>query len=100
MTPLQDASLAKPRPYKTSDTPYAAYLHYMGLKPLVMRPDPNDFKRLVFVFVFNDNIPAYEDLYRSGDPQVSLKKYYKSYKIVTRMVAEAKLSPLAEAKNN
>ncbi len=88
MTPtLEDSS---PKPYKTSDTPYAAYLHYMGYTPLVMRPDPNDYKRLVFVFVFDEPIKALEDEYRNGDPLVQLKKYHKSYKIVTRMVNEAK----------
>lgn len=88
MTPtLEDSS---PKPYKTSDTPYAAYLHYHGKIPLVMRPDPNDYKRLVFVFVHSAEIPTLEDEYRSGDPLVQLKKYHKSYKIVTRMVNEAK----------
>lgn len=82
--------MENPKPYKTSDTPFAAYLHYHGLKPLVMRPDPNDHKRLIFVFVDSEIIPELEKHYRNTDPDVKLKKYYKSYKIVTRMVAEAK----------
>lgn len=86
----QLSSVEEIKPYKTSDTPFAAFLHYSGLKPLVMRPDPNDYKRLVFVFVRSEDIPDLEYQYRYSDPQVSLKKYYKSYKIVTRMVNEAK----------
>jgi hypothetical protein len=82
--------ISTPAPYRTSDTPYAAYLYYSGHKPVIMRPDPNDYKRLVFVFVEHPDIPKLEDDYKNGTPIVELKKYYKSYKIVTRMVNEAK----------
>lgn len=81
--------MSKPKPYKTSDTPYAAFLHYHGLVPVVMRQDPNDVKRLVFVFVYQDIIPELEQTYNYGKPDVDAKKYHKSLKIVTRMVKEA-----------
>jgi hypothetical protein len=79
-------------PYKTSDTPYAAFLHLNGITPLGVRPDPNDAKRYVFVFIYQDNIPKLEQEYRYGKTAEikQIKGFYKSLKICTRMVNEEK----------
>lgn len=76
-------------PYRTSDTPYAAWLHYSGCSLIGTRPDPNDAKRKVYVFVYNADIPRLEQAFHHGSAPVEAKLYYKSYKIVTRFLREA-----------
>lgn len=87
-----DPSTEVPEPYKTSDTPYAAYLHYKGHKLITTRQDPNDYKREVMVFVMSDEIPELEKEWRFGQATGDLKLYYRSYKIVSRMVNESRKS--------
>lgn len=90
--PTPAAPSTSPEPYKTSDTPYAAFLHYMGHKIVTTRQDPNDYKREVIVFVLEDDIPTLEELWRSGRAEGDLKRYHRSLKIVNRFVAEARRS--------
>lgn len=90
MTPTQDESLVSYEPYKTSDTPYAAFLHYNGYKILGSKQDPNDFKREVLVFLLDDNILSLEQEWQYGKAQGDLKKYHRSLKIVNRFVNEAR----------
>lgn len=94
MTKTQDDSLATnasvPQPYKTSDTPFAAYLHYCGHKLVTSRQDPNDYKREVLVFMFSDEISDLEEEWKRGQATGDLKKYYRSYKIVSRTINEAR----------
>jgi len=92
MTPTQDVSSATsaPLPYKTSDTPFAAYLHYHGHRIVVSRQDPNDYKREVLVFVASDSIKDLEEEWKRGEATGDLKKYYRSYKIVSRTINEAR----------
>ena len=77
-------------PYKTSDTPYAAYLHYSGIQLVGTKQDPNDYKREVIVFIFTDTIPKLEQEWRNGEAVGDLKKYHRSLKIVNRQVNEAR----------
>lgn len=77
-------------PYKTSDTPYAAFLHYSGHKLIGSVQDPNDFKREVCVFIFTEDVPKLEQEWRFGGVQGDLKKYHRSLKIVNRFVNEAR----------
>jgi hypothetical protein len=77
-------------PYKTSDTPYAAYLHYCGHKLVGTRQDPNDYKREVMVFILKDDITDLEKEWRLNKAEGDLKSYYRSLKIVTRFVNEAR----------
>lgn len=77
-------------PYKTSDTPFAAYLHYHGHKLVGTKQDPNDYKREVVVFIYSEEIPALEQEWRFGTAQGDLKKYQRSLKIVNRFVNEAR----------
>jgi hypothetical protein len=77
-------------PYKTSDTPYAAFLHFSGYRILGSTQDPNDYKREVIVFLLDDNLLNLEDEWRSGKAVGNLKTYQRSLKIVNRFVAEAR----------
>lgn len=77
-------------PYKTSDTPFAAYLHFRGHKVIGTRQDPNDYKREVVVFILTDEIADLEKEWRLGKAQGDLKKYHRSLKIVNRHVNEAR----------
>lgn len=79
-----------PEPYKTSDTPFAAFLHYSGNKLVTTRQDPNDYKREVIVFIYSDEIPKLEQEWRYGKAQGDLKQYQKSLKIVSRYINEAR----------
>lgn len=71
-------------PYKTSDTPLAAYLHLRGIILLTTRPDPNDRKRQIYVFVDEDNIPTLEAEFHEGFGE--FKNYFWSLKAVQRML--------------
>lgn len=88
MTPTQDERSIEP--YKTSDTPFAAYLHYEGHKLVGSKQDPNDYKREVVVFIFEDDIPELETKWRFSKAIGDLKKYHRSLKIVNRYVNEAR----------
>lgn len=77
-------------PYRTSDTPFAAYLHYCGHKLVGTKQDPNDYKREVVVFILDETIPALEQEWRFGKAMGDLKKYHRSLKIVNRFVNEAR----------
>jgi hypothetical protein len=90
MTPTQDDPSTNLEPYKTSDTPYAAFLHYSGHKLVGSRQDPNDFKREVCIFIFTDDIPKLEQEWRFGKAVGDLKRYHRSLKIVNRFVNEAR----------
>jgi len=79
-------------PYRTSDTPYAAYLHYKGHKLVTTTQDPNDYKREIMLFIMDDDIAKLEQEWRFGEATGDLKKYYRSYKIVSRMVNESRKS--------
>ena len=81
---------ATPEPYKTSDTPYAAYLHYSGHRLMASQQDPNDYKREVIVFVLDEEIPVLEKQWRLGEAVGDLKKYHRSLKIVNRWVSDAR----------
>lgn len=86
-TPV-DSSGTVPEPYRTSDTPYAAFLHYSGFKIVTTRQDPNDYKREVLLFVYDDALPKLEQDWRFGKAVGDLKKYHRSLKIVSRLVNE------------
>ena len=82
--------MADLEPYKTSDTPLAAFLHFCGYKVIGTTQDPNDHKREVLCFVADDDINDLEKLWRSGKAKGELKEYHRSLKIVTRVVNEAR----------
>jgi hypothetical protein len=88
MTPTPAEPSIDLEPYMTSDTPYAAFLHYSGHKIVGSKQDPNDYKREVMVFVFTDEIPELEEHWRAGKATGDLKKFHRSLKIVTRFVNE------------
>lgn len=88
MTPTPAVPSTKYEPYRTSDTPFAAYLHSSGLKLVGTLQDPNDFKREVCVFVFDDKIVQLEQEWRFGKAIGDLKKYHRSLKIINREVNE------------
>ena len=90
MTPTQDEPSTNLEPYKTSDTPYAAFLHFSGHKLVGSVQDPNDYKREVCVFIYSDKIPQLEQDWRFGKAIGDLKKYHRSLKIVNRLVNEAR----------
>lgn len=88
MTPTQDDRSTSLEPYRTSDTPYAAFLHYSGHKIVGSKQDPNDYKREVMIFIYTDDIPELEDEWRAGKATGDLKRYHRSLKIVNRFVNE------------
>lgn len=90
MTPTQDEHSISLEPYKTSDTPFAAFLHFSGHKLVGSVQDPNDYKREVCVFIYSDKIPVLEQDWRFGKAVGDLKKYHRSLKIVNRFVNEAR----------
>lgn len=90
MTPTQDEPSTSLEPYKTSDTPYAAFLHFSGHKLVGSVQDPNDYKREVCVFIYSDEIPQLEQDWRFGKAIGDLKRYHRSLKIVNRFVNEAR----------
>lgn len=85
---LADSSPKIPEPYRTSDTPYAAFLHYSGHKLVTSRQDPNDYKREVLVFMYAEEIPKLEQEWRYGKAIGDLKKFHRSLKIINRFIAE------------
>lgn len=90
MTPSQDESSTDPQPYRTSDTPFAAFLHFSGYKIIHSIQDPNDYKREVLLFLLDDGIPVLEADWRLGKASGDLKKYQRSLKIVNRFIYEAR----------
>lgn len=82
--------MADLEPYKTSDTPLAAYLHLCGYKIVGSIQDPNDHKREVLLFVHDDDIDDLEKIWRSGKANGELREYHRSLKIVTRYVNESR----------
>lgn len=90
MTQSQDDSSNSPKPYKTSDTPYAAFLLYSGLRLITTVQDPNDFKREVLVFMYEDEIPELEEEWKLDKAEGNLKRYHRSLKIVNRKINEAR----------
>lgn len=90
MTPIPDEPLTELNPYKTSDTPFAAYLHYLGYKIVGSTQDPNDYKREVVVFVLDADIPQHETDWRLSKAIGDLKRYHRSLKILNRYVIEAR----------
>lgn len=91
MTQIQeDPGTKLPDPYMTSDTPYAAFLHYSGKRIVGTRQDPNDYKREVMIFLLDDEIDELETQWRLGRATGDLKKYHRSLKIVNRRINEAR----------
>jgi len=90
MTRTQDELSTNPEPYKTSDRPYAAFLHYSEYKLITSIQDPNDYKREVLVFMLDDGIPELEKDWQTGKAVGDLKKYHRSLKIVNRFIVEAR----------
>lgn len=84
--------MAEIEPYRTSDTPFAAYLHYCGHKLIGSIQDPNDHKREVMLFIKDDIIPEMEKTWRQGKANGELREYHRSLKIVTRQINENRKS--------
>ena len=81
----------KEEPIKTSDTSFAAFLHYKDHYFVGMMKDPNDSHRRVFVFVKQDETPDIQSEYDSGRVSVNPKLYYKSIRIMHRHLREDNL---------
>lgn len=65
-------------PFTTSDTPLAAFLKYHNHAIVGMKPDPNDIKRKVYVFIREDNTDILVEEFYKGDPQVNPHLYYRA----------------------
>ena len=90
MTKTPAVPSTSPEPYRTSDTPFAAYLHFMGNRIVGSVQDPNDYKREVLVFIYTEDIPPLEQDWRFGKAEGDLKKFHRSLKTVNRYVNEAR----------
>lgn len=82
VTPTSQPEVEELEPYKTSDTPFAAYLHMKGMRILTTVKDPNDHKRKIYVFVDEPLRPQYEEEFISDEG--GFKSYWVSLKIVQR----------------
>jgi hypothetical protein len=71
-------------PYKTSDTPLAAYLYMKGMNVLTAMQSPSDPQRKDFVFVDTPEREEYVKEYRDS----GISEYRKAYKELIRMVRE------------
>jgi hypothetical protein len=90
MTQTQVELGTNPEPYRTSDTPYAAFLHYTGYRLVGSAQDPNDYKREVLYFILDERLPELEIEWRTGKAVGDLKKYHRSLKIVNRYINQAR----------
>lgn len=75
-------------PFKTSDTPFAAYLHYKGHILVNLVNDPNDAKRKVFVFVQTEETPTIQKLFYDEGAPAEANQYYKSIRFIYRELRE------------
>jgi hypothetical protein len=75
-------------PYKTSDTPFAAFLHYHKHQLVSLRKDPNDVKRRVYIFIKQEITPELEKEYYTGEPQVNPGIYYRAIRTMYRQLRE------------
>lgn len=71
-------------PFKTSDTPLAAFLHFKGMTVMTTVDDPNDPKRRVFVFMDEPERETYVQMWK--DDQGGQRSYYASLKVVQHML--------------
>jgi hypothetical protein len=86
MTQLPVDSSANP--FTTSDTSLAAYLHMNQHLFVGIKQDPNDAHRKVYVFVKTEETEELENEYLSGEVTVHPKLYYKSIRIMHKMLRE------------
>lgn len=75
-------------PYKTSDTPFAAYLHYHKHVLVTLRDDPNDVRRKVYVFVQQETTKDLEKEYYHGEGLAPAPQYYKSVRFMFAKLRE------------
>jgi hypothetical protein len=75
-------------PYKTSDTPLAAYLLLKKHKFVVMRDDPNDRKRKVYVFIKQEETDDLVSEFYDGDSQVNAMDYYRAVKVISKKLQD------------
>lgn len=76
------------KPFTTSDTPLAAYLHFKQHRVIGMRQDPNDMKRQVYVFVeLPETQKLVSDFYDS-DTGHDFQQYYKSVRVMFGVLRE------------
>lgn len=75
-------------PYRTSDTPFAAYLHYHKHVLVTLRDDPNDVRRKVYVFVQLPETKSLEEEYYKGEAAVPAPQYYKSVRFMFAKLRE------------
>lgn len=78
-------------PFKTSDTSLAAYLHYKNHTFIGIMKDPNDLQRKVFVFIETQDTKNCTDEYQTNQVEVNPKLYYKSIRIMHRMLRDGKV---------
>lgn len=76
------------QPFMTSDTPFAAFLRYHSHQVVGMRPDPNDMKRKVYVFIQKNDTKDLQAEYYEGDPQVDPKYFYKTVREMFKILKE------------
>jgi hypothetical protein len=85
VTNMNDEELT---PFLTSDTPFAAFLRYHTHQVVGMRPDPNDMKRKVYVFIRKPDTLDLQAEYYEGDPQVDPKYFYKTVREMFKILKE------------
>ena len=73
-------------PYKTSDTPFAAYLYLKGMHLLDTLPHKTDPHRREFLFVDCPERPEYERQFSTGEDFISARDYWAAIKKVKRLL--------------
>ena len=79
---------SKLEPFTTSDTPFAAFLHYHNHRVVGMKRDPNDAKRLVYCFVKKDTTESLSKGFYKGESEVEPNSYHKSVREIGKVLRE------------
>lgn len=82
--------MQKPDPFPTSDTALAAYLDYHRHKLVGFKPENNDPKRLMFVFVKEDRTDDLANEFYNGKTVINLTEYAKSIRHMYAALRESK----------
>jgi len=94
MQSQEDYSASEPNgtePVVTTDTSLAAYLHYHGHAFVGLMQDPYDSHRKAYVFVRTAQTEEHELEYQSNEVTLHPKLYYKSIRVMHRMLKDGRI---------
>lgn len=77
-------------PITTSDTPFAAFLKYNKHQLVGFKKDPNDAKRLVYIFIRQDDTESLSRDFYSNNVEVEPRYFFKCASEMVRKLNEEK----------